>query len=246
MAIGTPVEIAGANSKDAGTTLVITVPAGGVPAGASIFVLTGIALDSAITSIVDTAGNTYVEDVTVLNSTTATRSAIRSVHNCLALAQNDTITITFATTANRAARAFYVTGLAATSVLDVTATGTGNSTALATGTAARTYADEIVIGNMAHRGPVEETFTAGAPAGLQYTALVEDGTTGGGGAGNVTVNPEYSIVSVTGTDDADGTIGTARAFAVLLATYRGALPPGLGPSLDMRQPLADFGAMLRH
>jgi hypothetical protein len=130
----------GSNSGTAISTLVVTVPAGGVPAKAHIVVcIADNGSSGAGGSVTDTAGNTYLGagnnggNIYNVNSAGATKvtAAVFRERTGLALNQNDTITYTLTTGATAAdMSAFYVTGLANVGSDNVSfnnTTATGNS-----------------------------------------------------------------------------------------------------------------------
>ncbi len=217
------------STKTSGTTLAITVPAAGVAAGNSIIV--SVMHDAAcstwppvpaISSITDTAGNQYILDVNVYNDILCTsvlwNVSIYSAHNVNALSSGNTITITWDASADaRAASASEFSGLATSSALDKTNAGSGTGTSASSGsTSQTTQNDELLVGLVGVEGPTGDTFTTGP----SYSLLVRSGTSGGQAASNVTVNPEYRVVSSTGTYSASGTLGTSRNWGALIATYK--------------------------
>lgn len=244
--IGFVQNIGVANSKDAGTTLVITVPAGGVAAGNSIVVTSASdasctggqnefgSLVGKITSITDTSGNTYSLDRTFDNNTgdlvsngcaafNGTHlSEVWSAHSVNALVSGNTITITYnINPPSRAASANEFSGLASSSTLDKSAGTFGSGTAAASPlTATTSQADELVVGAIGVEGPSGDTFTLGSG----FSSSTRSGTSGGSAVTNVTSNPEYKIVSTTGTYLADGTLGTSRNWVAVVVTYKAALP----------------------
>lgn len=206
-------------SKTAGTSISVTVPAAGVKAGNSIIVTFAMDSTSGSVSVSDTAGNTYNLDADTGVYVTYVRTLIFSAHNVTALVSGNTITVTHPSVNARAVSANEFSGLAKTSALalDKTSTATGDSTTPSSGsTATTTQADELLIGAIGVEGPLGDTFTAGSG----YTALPRDGTTGASASSNITINPEYRIVSATGTYVADGTLSDARKWAAAIATYK--------------------------
>lgn len=157
-------------SKTAGTSISVTVPAAGVKAGNSIIVTFAMDSTSGSVSVSDTAGNTYNLDADTGVYVTYVRTLIFSAHNVTALVSGNTITVTHPSVNAKAVSANEFSGLAKTSALalDKTSTATGDSTTPSSGsTATTTQADELLIGAIGVEGPLGDTFTAGSG----YTAL---------------------------------------------------------------------------
>ncbi len=202
--------------KTTGTTLIVTVPITGVVAGNSIIVAFAMDDITGTVSAADSQGNTYAVDADVANAPDV-RTIILSAHNVTALLSGDVITITHPSVDARAVSIAEFSGLAPTGALDQTSTATGNGTTPSSGSTATTsQADELLIGAIGAEGIVTDTFTVGT----NYAPLDRSGTTGGGFASNITINPEFQIVSATGAYLADGTLGTAQDWAAAIATYR--------------------------
>jgi uncharacterized delta-60 repeat protein len=209
-------DIGTANSKSAGTTLSVIVSGGGVIAGHSIVVTFAMDDNSGSVTCSDTAGNTYTVDEDVTNAGEV-RTVIISSHNVSALSGGGTITVTHPSVTARAMSVAEFSGLAATSTFDQKQSGTGNSASPSSGaTPTTTVANELLIGAIGAEGPLGDSFTKGT---LWDAALARDGTTGQGAASNITINPEYWVVSATGNYTADGTI-TSRDWAAAIATYK--------------------------
>jgi hypothetical protein len=112
--------------------------------------------------------------------------------------------------------AFKVSGLAA-SPFDVSASTTGTGTNPQTGTTSTTsQASELLVGAIGTEGP------DGDAAGnwVTLTAGQRLGTTGGGGASNVTISEGFLVVSAV--DSYSGTKNsiTSRDWAGAIATYK--------------------------
>lgn len=123
----------GTATGSSGGSLAVTVPAGGVPAGALIVVVVSEGASTVGGSVADTAGNTYTAVTGVFNNAASASGYGRMYYalNATALAQNNTITFTRQTSGSNAAMsAMYATGIQTASALDtaVTNTATGSST----------------------------------------------------------------------------------------------------------------------
>jgi hypothetical protein len=208
VAIGTPAFVT-SNSNASGTTLPLTVPAGGVAAGSVLLIYAG-AVDTAavLSSVSDSRGNAYTVDRTRARLTNITASVASGII-VTALQSGDTITLTYTVGSGKGAGAYSVTGLASSSIVDQLAgTDSNSSSVSATMTGATTQADEIIFG--AIMVALTPTFTPGSG----YTALTEVPFGGSKLCG------EHKIVSATGTYAVDATLGTSGQWAAVGATYK--------------------------
>ena len=208
-----------AQIKGMHTELRVTITGQSVPAGNTVVV--AIALDSYVgdpdPQCSDQAGNTYNTDVNTPLADNTFRVTVFSAHITNALSVGDTITVTHTSLNASAMSVNEFFGLASSGPLDQIQSATGSSTAPSSGnTAMTTQADELLFGAIAVEGPVTDAFTVGTG----YTALTRQGTTGGSAASNMTINPEFRIVSSIGTYTADGTLGTSRDWAAGISTYK--------------------------
>ena len=213
-------------SKTAGTSLVLTVPIGGWATGSSV-IITFACDDTAGTySVADTALNTYTQDATITNSGDVI-TKVFSTHNISALAAGDTITITHPSLTARAAIAANFTGLATSSVLDLSLvdTDTDNTPSYNNATTDTTQADEVIIGAYGGEGPNGDVW--GDDTTLSDEEIIAQiGTTTGGAASNITAFMMYRIVSSIGKHDTDATISTARDSATALVSYKANISAG--------------------
>jgi YD repeat-containing protein len=214
--------LTGNSSKATGTSIAATVPAGGVAAGNSIIVSLAMDPASGTVSCTDTASNTYTLDRDQINGsgTSGVRTVILSAHNVTALVNGNTITCTHPSLAARAVSASEFSGLLASGAKDQATSATGSGTSPNSGNVTTTQADELLIGAIGVEGPSGDTFTPGT----SYTTTERRGTSGGGATGNITVNPEYRIVSATNTYAATATLGTSRQWSAAIVTYKAAPP----------------------
>jgi YD repeat-containing protein len=211
-----------ASSTTTGTTLSVTVPAAGVAAGTSVVVSIAINPSSGTVSCSDSGGNSYAVDRNVTNGsgTTGVRTIILSAHNILALTSGNAITCTHPSVSARAMSANQFSGIASSAPRDQTMAGTGTSAAPSSGsTPTTTQAYELLLGAIGVEGPTTDTFTAGS----SYTTIGRRGTSGGAATNNITVNPEYRLVTATGAYSATGTLGTSRRWAAAIGTYKAAV-----------------------
>lgn len=176
----------GANLSATGGTLVVTVPAGGVPAG-SLIVVAVIENNTTgtIGTIADTAGNTYtkITDKSPNNANANGRAALFYVKNCLALVSGNSITYTkISTGLSTSMSAFYATGVDRANPLDTAvtnfSTASSSSPTVTTGTPSRH--GELFVGVAFWKG--NATYTedsahnwAGLPTGAVNPTLGHDG-----------------------------------------------------------------------
>lgn len=213
--ISFPQSIGNLNTAGTVNTTIALTTTGAVAAGSSIFVMWFVASPTVtLSSIVDSAGNTYTVDTSVLNAAAAGaegRIAIASCHNVVALPLGGTITATDSGTSQlRTLAALKSSGLASSAVLDKTGTGTGATAAWATAaTAALTQANEVAIYAVANIVDVTvNTPGAGFIDVLDY------------GSGSRRFAFGYRIVASTDAVTAAGTMGVDQ-WAAALATYKG-------------------------
>lgn len=143
---GAPIEVTniGTGSANA-TTATITVPAGGVPEGALIFIGVCSEYSVGLSSISDSASNTY---------TRATKSTNLYLplaegwycKNCKALAQSDTIVSHMATAVRQRITGMYAINVDTDSPLDVAVNARGSSSTPSLASGALAENNELVIG----------------------------------------------------------------------------------------------------
>jgi hypothetical protein len=213
-----------ASSKTSSTTLTITVPTGGFPAGSTLIVLVAhLGNQQLVTGITDSAGNSYINDAWAPIGSSGAKVWVWRSSNISALSEGQTITISFNGAVARAANVSCWSGLAATNPLDQTKSNFGTGTTIdSTLTNTTTQADELVIGPAGVNGPTGDTFTPAA--GL--TALNRVGTSGGSAASNVTLNSLYKIVNAVGQYYIGGTNSVSRDWGAIVVTYKAALARG--------------------
>lgn len=216
-----------ANSTTAGgATAVITVPGGGVPSGALIgLVATETASTTAVGgSVIDTDLNTYTAQtpISLNNVTTNGFNQFFWSNNVAALVSTNAITYTKQTTLGRATiSAFYVTGLATSSVLDsavtATATGTGPSPSVTSGTPGAS--GELFVAVAGWGAFLSRTFTQDTTHNWTAppTAVNASGTVAGLGGGTQ-VNAGTSTIQFTPTIGNSGTVWAAQIFGFKAAS----------------------------
>ena len=207
------------SSTSNGTSLTVTVPAAGVAGGNSVIVSLGFDPASGSVSCSDSHGNSYAVDKDITNGSgkSGVRAVIFSAHNIVALTNGNTITCTHPSAGARAMSANEFSGLATSATRDQTSSGTGNSTAASSGsTPTTTQGSELLLGTIGVEGKSNESFTVGS----SYTSIGRTGTNQGSAASNITINPEYRLVTTTGAYNASGTLGTSTKWAGAIVTYK--------------------------
>lgn len=224
MAIGTPTSIGSAT--DTGTATLQLTTTGTAVVGDTILIFAG-SRGNQVSSVADSAGNTYAIDVQAVNGI-ATAAVIRA-RVTSQLTAGGTITITYDTSA-----LYYMMGAVVVSGLDATPldqtqnTGAFGATSWTSGsTATTTVADELIFGGGA-AGFVATTSTPGA----SQTELFDLQSTSNTYACN------YRIVSSTGAYEISGTWGAGPSEQVaVVATYKAAAG-GTNATVDMTGVLA--------
>jgi len=166
-----------------------------------------------VTSVTDTAGNTYALAVGPTVVSGVESHAIYYAKNIAAAAANaNAVTVKFSDGAPYPdVRILEYSGLDPSSPLDVTAVGTGSSTAAATAAATTTAASELLFG-------ADYVQTGTSKAGSGYTSRVitrPDGDIA-----------EDDIVATAGSYTASATLSSSGAWVMQMATFRAA---GSGP-----------------
>jgi cysteine-rich repeat protein len=215
-----------AGNRTTSTSTSVAVPAAGVAAGGTLLVTLALDPASGAVSCADAAGNVYAKDLDVTNGsgTTGVRSVVFSAPVGSALAAGALITVTHPSVAAKALSVSEFSGLSASGPLDRSATATGNSVAPSAGpTAATVVPEELVLGAIGVETRSPEPFAPGA--GFTALASASSGSTGTVTT-HVMIDPEFRIVSTTGSQAADGTITPARQWAAAVVTYRAACGDG--------------------
>lgn len=138
--------VSGNNGVVQAATYVLTVPAGGVPAGALICLAvqeewTSGSSPADVGTLADTAGNTYVKIGSTATITSGWKGALFYVKNCAALVSGNTITYTLKSANNAVSMSvLYATGIDTTAPLDTAVTtqhtGSGSGGTTTSGTPA--------------------------------------------------------------------------------------------------------------
>jgi subtilisin family serine protease len=160
-------------------------------------------------TVTDTAGNTYTQAVSQVQSSDGHQVYIFYAKNIAG--KTNTVTATFSSTNNHPWLAIYeYSGLSTTSPLDQTAAAQGSGSSPACGpTAATTAANELVFAGV---GLVSNS-TATVTAGAGYTLAQQDTNTSR--AAN-----ETAMLSSTGTQTARFTLSGTTNYSCVLATFK--------------------------
>ncbi len=187
---------------------------------------TGGATSVAVSSVTDSAGNSYSQAVDY-NSTTSpyVRESVWGAYGVNALPSGSTITITYASGVTaRTAVVNVFRGLDPNPV-DKTASARGTGTAPSSGaTATLSQADELLLGAIGIGGPDYD------PPGLWGNAFTPGlrlgtGVYNTGGTSDITIYSGWKIVSSTAAATASTTLNTSRYWAASVATFKMASGP---------------------
>ena len=192
------------------TSSVITVPAGGVPAGQTVIVQLS-QREAAVGTITftDSRGNTYTTDATVTG--TRTRTVVASAQVTTALQGGDTITVTHPSGKNSIAYASSWAGIASTNRVAGSATATGSSTA-PSATLSTTWSGTLVYG--AATSKEHNTWTE-ASGFTTLDHLASTCTTN-----RADHHAAYRTTRSTGSITYNPTYVTAREWTVALVAYK--------------------------
>lgn len=208
----------GTNSAStAGTTLTVTVPAGGVAAGNTVVVTYSGDYHASAPTITDSRSNTYTRDKSGADGASTLRSAVYSAPITTALQAGDTITLTTASLTRRTMCATAFSGLLVPTAVDASNssshTGTGPTTQVVT-----TNADDLIVVALGVAGDSADTYTDDTANG--WTAATRVGTTGGTFGDNRTLNTAYRSVGFSGTFPHHPTLGTSSICAGEIVAYK--------------------------
>ena len=217
--------------------LQLTVGATGVPVGATLLARTVSEYTVSGTTMLDSAGNTWVRDRTGVDAGNLIRVAAFSCQVQTALKAGDVIEMR--TPVSVAAKSFAVDQfenlayVASTVSNSTTATSTTPGTTLAIVTP---DADSVVHGALGVSGPTADSITA--DVGNDMTVLTRRGTNSGGT--DVTVNGAFKSTLSTGTQRWQPTLGTSRPWVEILAAYKAGQPVLSPPAVGTANPMGVF------
>lgn len=202
------------------------------PAGNAIAVFAGTGANLTITSVTDSAGNTYTGGTSVQN--VSNDSTVRPfwVFNAAHLPAGGTITVTYSgSSSDQQVSAISVGGVLTSSALDTQGAGVkGTGTAPSSSTGTLASSSEIVLGFTHVHVGASDTFTE--VAGFTSNTLA------GSGAGSG-LHSAYKIVSATTSVTYNPTLGTSRDYTSNVLSFKGASPTAT--SHGIRQGVATFG-----
>jgi chitodextrinase len=207
-----------ATAATSGTTVALTVPAGGVAVGRTVVVWTGMSSRTLnLTSITDSRGNAYTVDLSVKHASSSVSNFIGSARIATALQAGDQITVGFSGSSSiRLVAAAEFSGVASASRVDRTAGTNGTSTTPSSPTTAATSQPaELVVGGFGANASSSVGFTPAAP----FTALTAASATAG--TTSRSIYREFQIVGATGAYRANGTLTSNTQWTAGIVTYRG-------------------------
>lgn len=200
-----------------GTSITLTVPTGGIAKGD--FLVLGFATNNSVlptASVADTAGNTWVEDQSILVGTSAAGFQFHC-KMATALAAGNTITITLGTSSSRvAASCQHFDDLVVASDVGASNNNGGSSSSSWTSTATATTASdqELLVGAF-HFVSSSRVFSTsdGSTVGTKVVTS--------GGSGERAVQMQWRTLTATGTYSSAGTItGGGALYGATVQTYR--------------------------
>jgi len=204
-------------AKSSGSILAIATTLA-VSAGDDIIV--ALATDpnaNMVVNVTDSAGNDY-EQVSLIVNSGQIRTYLFVALNATEMPSGSTITIDkgVEVTARVAAAALF-SGLADNGSLEQTASATGTSTALSSGTTSTTnQPNELLIGEVGTEDPVGDI--AGTWDG-SYSDISRTGTSGDADDSNITIALGYRIVSSTSAYTASKSGITSRDWGAIITTF---------------------------
>lgn len=208
MAIGTPVQL-GATTAGAGSTTLVLTTSADAPVGSLIVVLAAMSNNGSLTSVVDSAGNSYVAGA-LINNTVGKMKPFWAF-STVDLAAGGTVTATYAgTTGVKLIAAVAVAGIAARDAQAAGASGSGTTPSIASGVLG--WPNEIVFGICDISGAASDTFTEASGFTANIAALNTDA-----------LRWAYQIVSASASVTYAPTLGTSRNWGVNTLTFSGAL-----------------------
>ena len=200
----------------ANDTLTLTVPAGSVPIGETVFVVGAKGRDAqAVLRVTDSKGNTYAVDQNKHSSVGSNLGArVASAYVTTALAAGDTITIEYegaVAYSNRWGAAYEFSGLAAGGI-DASATAAGYGTQMTSGTTAATLQDVKLVFGLFN---IQSSASGFVPA-AGFTAL----TPVAGAPSGQPLQPEFAVVTASGPKQVTGGLGPVTSWLGLVVTCR--------------------------
>jgi hypothetical protein len=228
-------------SKVNSATDVVTL---GTAAAVGELVVVCIAADVSIdatTTCTDSKGNVYT-NANALNDGAILSLVMMFSVLTVALAVNDTLTITYLTSGVSQPAGAYATSVIkvtgfSSAVYDASIMAVGSTTTPSSGNITTGLnAIEAMIGAVATVGPSGDTFAAGSG----WTGIGRIGTSGGAATGNITCAPEDKTTTAAGLEAATATLGTARSSITGIVAFGGTVSGGAvagpaAPALRLRQ-----------
>lgn len=204
------------------TTLVGTVPAGGVPAGALIVIGVCERTSTIGGSFSDTAGNTYTSIASRFNNNSSAFGFgnIFYANNVAALSSGDSITYSKQGNGNATFSACYVTGIDQSNPLDiaVTASAGGQSTSPSVTSGAASVTGELFLGFVSTQG------SAGAYTQDSAFASPPNQGSSGTGTGNARINGGNMVNALAAAVTFAPSIANSAGWAAFIVAFKSQSP----------------------
>jgi len=214
--------IGSASSKVSGSTLTITVPAGGVPIGHTLLLRVVHDYTVGAPTATDPRGNAYTRDRTATNAGTTMRASFFSALVTTALQGGDIITINLSVSvAARVAVADEFANIAGPTSIDAQ-NGLSSTSSTPSLPNTTTNADDLLIAMVGVEGPLDDAYTDDTIR--QWSGLTRAGTTGGVSTSNKTINTAYRSVGSTGTYTYAPNLGASASWIEFSMAYRNGAP----------------------
>lgn len=203
------------SAQASGSTLVVTVGAGGIPAGHTIISRSAADYLSTAPTIADTRGNTWTSVRSSPGPSNAFRASMHAGQITTALQAGDTITMTWASSlTNRALVLDRFSGLLVPLTVDAQNGSSGTSTTPDANVTSTTPVD-LVVGMVGSAAPLTDGYTQDAT----WTGLTRTGTQAGT-APYVSVGGAYRLATSTSTWHYKPVLGTSVAWAGIAAAFK--------------------------
>ena len=193
------------------TSITITIPAGGVPAGRRLIASLTTGSPSGAVTASDSRGNTWSLDADRPDAALFVRAVILSAHVTTALDGGHTVTVQFPGITNAALVLDEYAGIASTGAVGQKGANSGTGAAVSAGPVTTTKKDELLVGHIASRGNADAVnFTPGSG----WT--VEPGIR----AGQRWALPEYRNAVSPGAYQLEGALGVSTGWVAVVVAYK--------------------------
>lgn len=197
------------------TTLVITVPAGGVPAGHTLIVRSASDFISSGPTIADSRSNTYTSVRSAAGTGSSMRASIYSCQVSTALLAGDTITLTWSSAlTNRAAVIDEFQGLLVPLTVDGQ-NGSSSTSATPDISVVATNAVDLVVAALGSIAPLTDSYTQDAA----WSGLTRTGTSPGSGP-YISIGGAYRLTKSTNTWHYKPVLGASTTWVGLSVAFK--------------------------